>query len=199
MVISFLFSALALAGWIVACRSGPTAAEFLVPLAFGMIVLVPYQTFRYTLVLAPFLFFYLVSGVNRATGSTRASRIVALCIIGFAVFDHAQYGRAKFDSTRGESIEWLADAREVDQVVGWMRTHAVEPGSVAATNPALVYLLTGRKAIVLTDAPHRWREWKARGIRYLVCLLPIEPPSTSEVDYRLLYRTSRRKLWVIEI
>jgi hypothetical protein len=197
--ISLVVSALMALGFAVAWRSGVTAAEFLVPLSLALIVLVPYQTFRYVLALAPFLFCYLAGGISRATRSARPARIVLLCVIGFAFVDHVQYLSAKFGAAPDQTIEWFADSAEIDQVLGWMNERLHDPAAVATTNPPLVYLRTGRKTVGLGDLTHRWRGWKAEGIRYLVCLVPAELPSPSDVSYRLLYQTSRHKLWVIEI
>jgi hypothetical protein len=197
--ISLALSALMVLGWALAWRSGATAAEFFVPLSLVMIVLVPYQTFRYVLALAPFLLLYLVRGTSQATGSARPARIVLLCVIGFALLDHVQYLQAKFGPAPDQTIEWLADSAEIDQVLGWMNDRLDGPGAVATTNPPLVYLRTGRKTVALGDFTHRWRGWKAQGIRYLVCLVPAELPSPFDVSYRILYQTSRHKLWVIEI
>jgi hypothetical protein len=197
--ISLAVSTLMVLGWVVAWRAGATAAEFVVPLSLAMIVLVPYQTFRYVLALAPFLLFYLVSGTSRATRSPRPARVVLLCVIGFALLDHVQYLQAKFGPAPDQTIDWLADSAEVDQVLSWMNDRLDGPGAVATTNPPLVYLRTGRKTVALGDSTHRWRGWKAQGIRYLVCLVPAELPSPLDVSYRILYQTRRHKLWVIEI
>jgi len=197
--ISLAVSTLMVLGWALTWRSGATAAEFFVPLSLAMIVLVPYQTFRYVLALAPFLFFYLVGGTRQATRSARPARIVLLCVIGFALLDHVQYLQAKLGAAPDQTIEWLADSAEIDQVLGWMNERLDGPGAVATTNPPLVYLRTGRKTVALGDLTHRWRGWKAQGIRYLVCLVPAELPSPLDVSYRILYQTSRHKLWVIEI
>jgi hypothetical protein len=198
IAISLALGALMLLGWVVTCRSNATVAEFLVPLSIAMFVTISYQMFRYTLTLTPFLLFYLTKGLNRAFASQSPSRIVLLCVVGFALLDHVQYIRAKFGETSGQTVEWLADSAEIEQVLGWMNDR-LEPGPVATTNPPLVYLRTGRKTLAMGDITHRWRGWKARGIRYLVCLVPAELPSPFEVSYKLLYQTSRHKLWVIEI
>src|SRR5262249_32534499 len=118
IAMSFAVSTLSLLGWALAWRSRVTVAEFFVPLSVA--VLVPYQTFRYVLPLAPFLFQYLVGGTTRATGSPRPGRIVLLCVIGLSLFDHIQYAQARFGAVPGQTIEWFADSAEVDQVLGWV-------------------------------------------------------------------------------
>ena len=51
----------------------------------------------------------------------------------------------------------------------------------------------------MDDWRAKWTAWKAHGIRYLVALSPLDLPDASAAPYRLLYRTARHKLWVIEI
>jgi hypothetical protein len=83
-------------------------------------------------------------------------------------------------------------------VFAWMATHATEPGHVATSNPALVYLRTGRRTVAIDDVEDNWRRWKQHGVRYLVCLRPSELPS-AQVRYTLLYRSARQGLWIVAI
>jgi hypothetical protein len=69
---------------------------------------------------------------------------------------------------------------------------------VASTNPALVFLRTGRHAVAIDNPSARWRDWRAMGVRYLVALRGIELPEPS-VPYRVVYRTRRSGLWVAEL
>jgi hypothetical protein len=212
IVVSLLFSALIVLGWASAVRRDCSGAEFLVPLSLLMAAAVPYQTFRYVLTSAPFLFFYLVTGAGAVAAflarrrgrpfadPARVARIVLLCVIGVSLLDHLQYVFIGYSaSSSAERLDWIADSREVDDVIGWMNAHLHDPGAVATTNPGLVYLRTGRHTVALDDLTERWRIWKAHGIRYLVCLRPAEPPDPSVVHYRLLYQTSRHRLWVVEL
>ena len=81
MVISFALSAIGLFGYAIAARTQLTVAVLLVPISLAITVAVPYQTFRYVLPLAPFLFFYLLERVGAiaawcagAMGSGRPTR-----------------------------------------------------------------------------------------------------------------------------
>ncbi len=199
-------------------RQRITVAEVLMPIALGIVLLWPFWSFRFVLPLAPFLFYYGTAGTlliaNAAAAALRArwldpprvARIALLAIIGLNVFDHLSYivqYRGPMARTRDTAraaarpsgIEWIADARDVEQVLEWMNRQLKEPGPVATTNPALVYLRTGRKTLSLDVVPADWREWRQRGVRYVVCLLPADLPPG---DYKLLYKSPKR-LWVIEL
>jgi hypothetical protein len=210
MVISFVFSVFVLAGYASAVRARLTAAELLVPMSLALTVAVPFQTFRYVLPLAPFLFFYLIEGVRTATvwgaralraapaDPWRIARVVILCLIGLDVFDHAQYIRDVRGPDPAQAVDWIGDSKEIDEVLGWMKEHLPQDAPVVSTNPALVYLLSGRKTLALDGNQDSWRRWKAGGLRYVVALRPMALPESPAV-FRLLYQSSRRKLWVIEI
>jgi len=199
MVISALLAAVALAGWIVAVRGGITLAEIFVPVSIAMILPVPVWTYRYMLPLTPFVFFYLYRGL--AAVSVRVARMAVLAVLAFSVLDHAQYILLARGPNRADAIDWAADSREVDEVLAWMNEHLDRNSAVASTNPALVYLLTNRKGVALDDplVDANLRRWKARGVRYLVSLNPVEAPHSSRHEFKLLYQTSRRKLWIVEI
>lgn len=199
---SIVVSAITLVGFVTACRERLTAAEIFVTAAFALIVAIPFWTFRYVVPLAPFLFIYLARGLKvlaaRTADPWRPARIALLCVVGLDVVDHARYIAAARSSDATVRVDWLADARESEEVFEWMRRNLAEPGYVASTNPGLVYMMTGRKALALEYDAERWAFWKRIGVRYLVSLAPVElPPST--YAYTLKYQTARRKYWVVEI
>ena len=99
---------------------------------------------------------------------------------------------------RLEALDWVGDAREIDVLLAWMQENLPASGAVATTNPALVYLATGRKTLAIDDYQDNWRRWKARGVRYAVALRQVPLPE-APAPFRLLYQSSRRKLSVIEL
>lgn len=209
LAISFVLSVICLGGYIAVCRERITAAELLVPLSIGMTLLVPFWTYRYILPLAPFVFLYLLAGIRAATTvvlpsrSTAlrdpwtAARIAILSIICLDAADHAQYIVAARNSP--ERVDWIADAREIDEVLAWMERSLHDEGRVASTNPALIYLRTGRKGLAMDDAEQHWDHWKASGIRYVVCLRPAVPLPSVSRPFNVLFQTSRHRLWILEI
>lgn len=197
MIISVVLSSIGLIGFVHVVRQRVTVAEFLVPISLALTLLWPFWSYRFVLPLAPFVFVYLVRGLQ-TFAPLRVVRIVLLCIIGLNSYDHAGYIFQARHSARPEGVEWIAHAREVDAALDWMNRSLGNEGVIAATNPALVYLRTGRKAIALDDPRADWSSWKRRGVRYLACLLPLELPAASQGEYKVLYRSPAR-LWVIEI
>jgi hypothetical protein len=194
MLVSYLLSAVAVLGFISTVRRGASTAEFVVPLSIGMIVLWPWWAYRFVLPLTPYLFFYLLAGLRTMTMAAPVARVALLCVIGLNVADHAQY----ILQSRTETLDWAADAQEIDALLDWMRHDLTGEGYVATTNAALVHLRTGRQTVAIDDPRANWQRWKHMGVRYLVCLIPGQRPP-ADGPYRELYRSKRHGLWVIEI
>jgi len=192
MIISLALSAIVLLGFIRAMQERATAAEMLVPVALAIVTVWPFWSFRFVLPLTPFLFFYFVRGVQVV--APKAARIGLLCIVGLGLFDHAGY----ILFPRPPDVDWVAQAREVDAAIDWIGTNLDGREGLAASNPPLIFLRTGRKSIAFDHFPGDWATWKARGIRYIACLVPLELPSGRSGAYRVLYRSPNR-LWVIAI
>ena len=193
MIVSLALSLVAAFGFVVAVRRGPTAAEFVVVFSMTMIVLWPFWPYRFVLPLAPFLFFYLVTGIQRLAFPPAVLRIVLLTVIGLHLLDHTQYVAAR----RAAPVGWEVDASEMEAVLQWMNDNLAASGHVATTNPALVHLRTGRKTLAIDDPSSNWERWKQLQVRYLVSLSrnPLPPGR----KYRILYRSPRQGLWVLEI
>jgi hypothetical protein len=193
MVVSFVLSAVALVGFLAAFRRGCTVAEFLVPLSLGLIVIWPFWSFRFVVPLTPFLFFYLLNGVRALSPARWGSiaRVGLACVVLMHIADHAIY------IARPQASVWMQNYDEVDGLLTWMQQHLDGPGDVAATNPALVTLRTGRTAVPSGEMVKNWDAWKARGVRYIVAFRGgVELPGTR--PYTLLYRTNRRGLFVAQ-
>lgn len=156
--------------------------------SLGMIGLVGSQTFRYVLPLAPFLVLY----AWRAVCGTPAARVATACLLGLQLLDHGGYLRARW----GGTADWLQDAREVEEVLAWLR--AGTAGAVTSTNPGLVFLRTGRLGISLVDADANWNRLHEFGVRYAAALRPVDVPVRLHRQ-RLLGKTARHQLWAIEI
>jgi Dolichyl-phosphate-mannose-protein mannosyltransferase len=194
VLVSYLFSAVALLGFVSTIRRGASTAELMVPLSIGMIVLWPWWAYRFVLPLTPYLFFYLLAGLRTMTTALPVARVAVLCVIGLNVADHARY----IARSRTEVLDWAGDAQEIDALLDWMRQHVTDDGYVAATNAPLVHLRTGRQTVAIDDPAANWQRWKSMGVRYLVCLVPGQQPP-ADGPYRELYRSRRHGLWIIEI
>jgi hypothetical protein len=192
MIISLALSAIVLLGFIRAVQERATVAEILLPLALATVAVWPFWSFRFVLPLTPFLFFYFVRGIQAISPS--AARVALLCIVGLDLFDHAGY----ILLPRPPGVDWVSQAREVDAAVDWIGSSLDRHEGLAASNPALIYLRTGRKSVTFDHFSGDWAPWKSRGIHYIACLVPLELPSGPSGSYKVLYRTSGR-LWVIAI
>jgi hypothetical protein len=184
-----------------------TVAEPMVVLALGMIILWPFWTFRFVLPLVPFLLCYFIAGVEtlasmpaRAGLRTplapeRVVRIFLFVIVGLHVMDHTQYIAQAYGDPRGAS--WKAHADDIDQVFNWIQKDGTRDGAIAADNPALVYLRTGRRTIAISSTVDKWGRWERMGVRYVVSL------SDGEllVDRRatLRFKLGDENIWAFEL
>ena len=200
MVVSFGLSGVVLLGLIVNFRSRASAADALVVASVAMILLVSTRTFRYLLPLAPFLWLNLATGVtalsralSRRWDAAAPSRILVLSLIALQLSDHVQY--LIFRMADPPAAIWLSDARAVDEVLSWVNANLPAEAKLAATNPGLVFLRTGRPGVVSAQPERHWAAWKAAGIHYLVALQPMALPPKS-LGYRKLFEHQR--LWVLE-
>lgn len=182
--VSLALTALAVIGFVTTLRRRMTVAEPMVVLALTMIVLWPFWTFRFVLPLIPFLLCYFVFGIEAlARAATRtsgraslapqvAARTFLFVIVGCNLVDHTQYIAQAYGDPRGAS--WKAHADDIDRVLNWVRQEGTRDGAIAADNPALVYLRTGRKTVALTSVDDqrisKWARWQRVGVRYLVSL-----------------------------
>ncbi len=193
MVLSFALTGLVLLGLVIRRGSPPSAADALVVVSMAMILLVPTRTFRYLLPLAPFLWLYLGLGI-RALMRAAVVRVALLLLIGLQVQEHLQYISLK--ASTPPVAEWLSEARAIDNLLAWMDEHLPPGAPVAATNPGLVYLRTGRRAVMAADVGANLDAWRAAGIRFLVALQPASIPRALS-GYRRLYDSDR--LWVVDV
>jgi hypothetical protein len=184
-------------------REGMQSATALMIVTPVMILLVPpHSALRYLLPLAPLILLYFFAGIGAlaavaapAVRSGAALRVVSATVILLFALDHLQYVLLTRSGAKGV---WLADYAEVTEMTTWMNGQLPADGAVASTNPGLIYLLTGRHAVALDDAPSHWERWRESGVRYAVATRAAEKPPTS-LGYRLVYESARQKLWILDI
>lgn len=161
----------------------------LVAASIAMIATVGSQTIRYVVPLAPFLLLFLWRGMMQPA----AARILVATIIGFHLIDHGLFLRAKATSTPN----WIAEAREVEDVLDWMSTGLADAGPVVSSNPGLVYLRTGRKGVALAFPERNWERWEQSGVRYVAALRPWGVPAVAR-GRKVLLKTERG-LWIVKM
>jgi hypothetical protein len=197
IAVSFVLGAVVVWGFVRTVRERATVAEFLVPISLIITLLWPFWSFRFVLPLAPFLYMYLVKGL----ATVPAARIALLVVIALNFYDHGGYiALARSDSSKG--VDWIANFRELDTTLDWMKAHLEPNAVVAATNPAIVHLRTGHKTITLDRVTEPWSVWRGRGARYAACLVSYELPSPSQGHTRLLYQSRPERplsYWVVDL
>jgi hypothetical protein len=181
--ISLALTLLAFVGFVATVRRRMTVAEPMVALALAMIILWPFWTFRFVLPLVPFIFIYFVTGLEAicraparfgagvALVPATAVRMFMFVLIGLNVLDHTQYIATAYGDPNGG--EWKKHAVNVDKVITWVQQNGKPDGAIAADNPALVYLRTGRRTIAIDThrgSGDRWKRWERMGVRYIVSL-----------------------------
>jgi hypothetical protein len=129
----------------------------------------------------------------RGLAHAQAGRVALLCMLGLHLMDHAMYLRVQATGTP----VWLGDAQAVDQVVQWIESNLPNDGTIASSNPGLIYLRLGRKGVVNTFPDKNWEVWKRNGVRYVAAVRPSELPR-KRLDWRMLFQTNGR-LWVVEM
>lgn len=205
-LVSLAVTLLCFVGFVTACRQRITVAEPLVVMAFGMIVLWPFWTFRFVLPLVPFLLIYIVIGaetlagwvgrvIGRAVPAYSTARIVLMVFIGLNVLDHVQYIAQAYGNPRGGM--WKSEAVGIYEVIDWVRAHPDLPGAVAADNPALVFLRSGRKTIAIDSYDDKWERWRRMGVRYVVSLVHGTPLVDARAELR--FKIPDRNMWVYEL
>jgi hypothetical protein len=171
-----------------------TRAWFSLPamlIAASLVVMSPVaaQTYRYVVPLAPFLLLFLWRGIAHQA----ASRIAVLCVLGFHVIDHGMFLAVKATT----APVWIADAREVEDMLTWMTTNLTEEGPVVSSNPGLLYLWTGRKGVVMAFPNENWEKWKQARIPYAAALRPTQMPEVV-AEPHFLYQTKGRR-WIVKM
>jgi hypothetical protein len=193
--VSLVLTALAALGFVVTVRRRMTVAEPLVVLALGMIILWPFWTFRFVLPLVPFLLCYFVTGIEVLANAAMAVRIFLFVIVGLHVLDHSQYIAQAYGDPRGAS--WKAHANNIDNVFTWIRKDGTKDGAIAADNPALVYLRTGRRTVAIAGTIDKWTRWQRMGVRYVVSLSDgalLEDPRAT-----LRFKLGDENIWAFEL
>jgi hypothetical protein len=91
-----------------------------------------------------------------------------------------------------------ATSRLIETESSTFRDEAGQAGAVAADNPALVYLRTGRKTVAINSAgDDKWRRWRRMGVRYVVSLSDGELLNDPRADLR--FKLPDKNVWAFEL
>jgi hypothetical protein len=180
-------------GWMRAVQRRLSLAEIVVPLSLALIVAWPFWSFRFVLPLAPFLLVYLIDGLREVTPApSRVPAIVMIGVVGLSLLDHGQY----IARARAGQSDWSIYAEDTDAVLAWLQQQPAD-GVIATSNPALVYLRTGRSTIQLEGLVNR-AFLKARGVRYVVWVHLAGMPVPAQQGV-VRYVSPRCGFWVLDL
>lgn len=199
--LSLALSALIIIGYIASWRRGPTMAEVFIAPTLAIILLWPWDTLRFLVVLLPFGLFYLLTGAGILYGflmrrrewapNWRGLTVAAGVIVALNLYANFIYIVRGLGSAPDERPALVRAFEENEEMLLWMREGLPEDAVVAATNPGLVFLYTGRRAIYNEDPAGNWETWNRLGVRYLALLSPtrIPDPIAEERKYSIIYHS----------
>jgi hypothetical protein len=192
---SFVLSVFVVIGFIAAARERVTCAEIAVPLMLVIIIIWPFETFRYTLPMIPFIIYYFLMGVNAIWKLIAGSRFkwgLALsalaAVVGFHLYGNSERIIGLHLSSALEGPVWIQKFEAVETLFKRLEQESKETDIIASTNPALITLYTGRRTVAWDNPPVRWETWKKIPVKYLVWIMVYPtPPHPIESQFRTVY------------
>lgn len=199
--LSLALSVLIIIGYVASWRRGPTMAEVFIAPTLAIILLWPWDTLRFLVVLLPFGLFYLLTGAGIVYGflmrrresspDWRGLTFAAGLIVALNLYANFLYIVRGLASAPDERPTLVRAFEENEEMLLWMREELPEDAVVASTNPALVFLYTGRRAIYSEDPAGNWERWNGLGVRYmaLISATRIPDPIAEERKYPIIYHS----------
>lgn len=191
MIISLAVAIIGLIGWFASPSERFAVPALLIAATVPMVAPVTGQTYRYFVPLMPYILMFVWRGLR----ASRPARIAFLVVIGLHALDHAGYIHQKLTST----TPWIADWRDQQELLDWVRNSVPADQGIATTNPALIYLATGRKTVAVDNFGRNWERWRASGIRYMVNTRPHNELPSKSLGWRPQFSSNRTGLWAVEI
>ncbi len=202
---SLVVTILALAGFIRLLREKMTVAELSVAFSFGIMLMWPWEPFRFMLPLTALLIFYILKGVEavirlhqklRQIPLAQSNPVVAVavivCILAISLYGNVNYLSRKFSDSPTEQPPWLSTFDENEKLFLWVRENLKRDEIISTSNPGLVYLYTGNKTVAFHDPAGNWDVWKKMNVRYLVrtssFILPPPENVPEERGLQVIYR-----------
>ena len=182
---------LVLIGWLGSPRERFAVPGLLLAATVPMIVPVTGQTYRYLVPVAPYILMF----IWRALRAGRAARMALLVVIGLHALDHAGYIHLKLTGT----TPWINDWHNQQELLDWIEQSVPADQGIATTNPALIYLATGRKTVAVDNYDRNWEHWRATNIRYMVNTRPYNERPSPRLGWVERFSSDRTGLWAIEI
>jgi hypothetical protein len=200
--LSFFMALFILAGYLATVRTRLTLAEIVIPISLGIILIWPWETFRFVMPLTPLLVYYFLIGVRLIyylhlrlrqeprQPSWKGLTAVALLLALINIYGNVSYLSRKFSSVASERPEFLRVFDDNMKALDFMKRGLAYEGVIATDNPAIINLFTGRHTLALDEPAKNWETWKRLNVRYMarISALPISEPSPVERRYTMVYR-----------
>ena len=146
MWLSLLLSAVAIFGYILVVRQRMTLAEIVVPVSLLITVIWPWWPFRFVLPLAPWVIFYMLTGLSGIhqlsqrwlpvnSSPIPGLRVFLICVIALYGYDHVHYLLLKNQSASEKQPEWLREFEETRGLLQWMREKLPCDTVIASNGP----------------------------------------------------------------
>ena len=190
-VTSVAVAILVIIGWLASPRERFAVPGLMIAATVPMIAPVTGQTYRYLVPIAPYILMF----IWRALRAGRAARVILLVVIGLHTLDHGGYIHQKLTST----TSWMKDWQNQQEVLEWIKSSVPPDQGIATTNPALIFLATGRRTVAVDNYDRRWEEWRASNIRYMVNTRPYNERPQKSLGWQERFSSDRTGLWIIEI
>lgn len=206
VAVSLIITLLALTGYIRTLREKITVAEIAVAFSFGIMLLWPWEPFRFLLPLTSLLIYYLCLGVEKLidvhrqlrqsdfpkTYSVRAILTVVACVLAVSLYGNFNYLSKKLSASPDNQPPWLVTFNENEKLLLWARANLPRQEIIATSNPGLVYLYTGNKTVSFHNPSGNWDLWKQWNVRYLLrtssFVLPPHENDPEENFLKVVYR-----------
>ena len=200
LLISLGLAVLVLVGYLCAVRSGTTMAEFGLPLMLGLILLWPFQPTRFLAPLAPFIFFYLLTGIKvvlqlakkrggglGGDGSLVTVAATIFLLISLTAQVWTLYNRQGADLL---AFSWESAFNDNEKLMEWVESNVPQSEVIISNNPALLTLFTGHKSVNLgPPTAQRWEFFRNANIRYAVLHRhdgnSVQLPGRNQIIYRI--------------
>ena len=201
---SFILSAFVIIGFVIAASRKLTFAEIAIPIMLGIIIIWPFETFRYVLPLSPFLTYYFLIGIRSVQGVIKRSvakegapvnwglaSAILIAVISLNLYKNIDRIVELQASSSLDGPIWSQKFEGVETTLKRLDKEAKPTDIIASTNPALINLYTGRKTVAWDNPPVRWENWKKLPVRYLVWIMVYPtPPHPAERWFRTVYNSN---------
>ena len=169
---------LIISGYFSAVRAGVTAAELGMPLMLTLIVIWPFRPLRFLAPLAPFIFFYLITGAGQVWQWMKRGRqvqvdgyaptlAVAVILLATSMIGHC-WSLYDQQAAGPMSFTWEEAFEDNERLMAWVSANIPKSEVIISNNPALLTLFTGHKSVHLNLTPARWEFFRNANLRYVV-------------------------------